>query len=864
MATDQDIRLPKSVKPLSYYITLEPNLQSFTFSGQETIFIEILEETFEITLNAKDLRINSAWYTKDEFVKHAKQIVVDEKNERVNFVFDSPLLPGKAWLKLDFVGAINDQLAGFYRSTYEVNGEKKVLAVTQFEDTDARRAFPCWDEPAIKAEFYLTLVIPKNLNALSNMPIKEELACGGDRKAVHFERTPIMSSYLLAFAVGEFEHIETRTKDGTLVRVFTTRGKSEEGRFALDVGVRAIEFYNEYFDIPYPLPKLDMIAIPDFAAGAMENWGFVTYREAYLLFNDKRSSQAVKYHIAYIVTHEIAHQWFGNLVTMEWWTYLWLNEGFASWMEYLAVDNLFPEWNVWELIFMNNESALGLDGLRTTHPIEVEIKHPSEIGQNFDEISYSKGAAVIHMLYSYIGPEAFREGLQVYLKRHAYGNTTTEDLWQAFEEVSGKPVIEVMDTWIKQPGYPVVKVEPLKRSGLLLSQERFLLSGAELLSQEREQLWHIVMRAQTKKGLVPIEFNVSSAKSNIKPFLCSWVKLNAKQTALARVEYTPKLLEHIRKVIWKKVLSNTDKAGILSDLYAFSEAGRISVTKLLSFLEKAYNETSYIVWSGITESLYGISSLLPEKGESRDNFNFFARGILKKIVSERGWEEKSGEIYADILLRPMVIGALGYCGDVETIEEANRRFELFVVDATTLHPDLRQLVLSLVARRGDSSIFNILTGKYHSCERSEDKYAFLGALGSFENPELISKALEFSLSDMVRSQDLFYILDPLASNTKIGSLLTWEFSKKHWEELERRYSGGGIFMLAGLIETILGGFDSEEGAKEVEEFFKEHPIPEASQAITQLLERIRSYAARIKRDRPIIEEWLSKWIRNKS
>eukprot|EP01094_Clydonella_sp_ATCC50884_P017334 TRINITY_DN2999_c0_g1_i1.p1 TRINITY_DN2999_c0_g1~~TRINITY_DN2999_c0_g1_i1.p1 ORF type:complete len:463 (-),score=132.41 TRINITY_DN2999_c0_g1_i1:21-1409(-) len=388
-----------------------------------------------------------------------------------------------------FEGVLNDQMAGFYRSRYSVEGEERFMAVTQFEPTDARRAFPCWDEPSLKATFSVSLTVPTNRTALGNMPAEEEQV-NGDLKTIRFGRTPIMSTYLVAFLVGEFDVVEDVTKEGVVMKVYTPLGKADQGKFALEVGKNTLSFYTDYFAIPYPLPCLAMVAISDFSAGAMENWGLVTYRETALLIDSATSGVSNKQRVAYVVAHELAHQWFGNLVTMEWWKELWLNEGFATWVGNLAVDHLFPAWDIWTKFSSDYFArAQQLDSLRSSHPIEVEVYSSDEINEIFDAISYCKGAAIIRMIASVLGLDAFKKGLQIYLKRHQYGNAVTDDLWQALQESSGVDVKSLMDVWTKHTGYPVLHAALSSATTLHVRQHRFLSSGEGEGGEDDKTIW---------------------------------------------------------------------------------------------------------------------------------------------------------------------------------------------------------------------------------------------------------------------------------------------------------------------------------------------------------------------------------------
>lgn len=858
MPVQDNVRLPKTVKPVLYDLVFEPDLENFDFRGMAHIDLLISEEISQITFHAKELGIDYVILQKDGRDYVPSSVKFDEESERATLFFGKKISAGDAKLSIRFQGVLNDQMAGFYRSVYEVNGEKRIMATTQFQDTSARRAFPCWDEPAIKARFKVTLRIPKHLVAISNMPAVSEKPCR-DKKIIRFDTTPLMSTYLLAFVVGELEYMEAATKDGVLVRVFTTPGKKEQGEFALQVGVKALEFYQDYFGIAYPLPKMDMVAIPDFAAGAMENWGLITYREMELLIDPKKSSSARQQRVAIVVAHEVAHQWFGNLVTMEWWTQLWLNEGFASWMQYFAVDHIFPKWNIWEQ-FMSDAfaSALALDGLRSTHPVEITINHPSEIGQSFDDISYEKGAVIIRMIHDYIGAKNFRLGLQRYLIMHAYGNAVTEDLWAVLEEVSGEPVRKIMDTWTKQPGYPLISVKQISDDNFGLEQSRFLSGGEKLLPEEASELWHISLPFQNEAkegGKILLSKRVSSVRLPVHHGC--WLKLNVGQMAFARVNYTPELWDRLKAALEGGSLSTIDRAGLANDLYALAASGVLPATQLLSMLEACRDEREYIVWDNVVGSgdvpkgLEGIDALLPD-GDSRVLFHAFARSLLSRIVREKGWEENVGEAHSQKLLRPMVLSAAGAYGHRVVIEGAKRRFRIFLEDPETLNPNLRSMVYGLVARYGDAQTLATLIACYRKAPSSEEKVRFLVAMAKFKDQLVLTEALKFAFSDEVRSQDFGYFVGGIERD---GQELMWREFQARFSELMRRYGG----KLSDIIEDSISGFGSEEKAREVEEFFRAHPVPSASQAISHGLERIRARALWVKRDLPAITAWLEKW-----
>ncbi|MXX53810.1 MAG: M1 family peptidase, partial [Dehalococcoidia bacterium] len=480
MTSSNEWKLPTDVRPTLYTLTLEPDLESFTFTGSETIAIEVDEPASLIAMNSSEIAIQSATLSLSNGSEiQPESITFDEEKETVTLAFTETVPVGAAELSIEFTGELNDKLRGFYRSTYtDVDGNQRWMATTQFEATDARRAFPCWDEPAVKAAFDITLVVPQELEAISNTEPVSITNTDDGKKVVHYAETPVMSTYLLAFIVGDLACVQDRTRDGVLMRVWATRGNEDKGQYALETSMALLDYFHDYFGVPYPLSKLDHIAIPDFAAGAMENWGAITYREVALLVDPVDSSAGTREIVAAIISHEMAHQWFGDLVTMEWWDDLWLNESFASWMGDKAVDYLHPEWEMWtQFLTHDTSSALNLDGLRNSHPIEQPVNNPAEIGELFDAISYSKGGSVLRMLEHYLCEDDFREGLRLYIQRHQYANARTRDLWNALGEASGQPVAEIMDSWTSQTGYPVLEAS-VNRSGesieVGLYQSRFL------------------------------------------------------------------------------------------------------------------------------------------------------------------------------------------------------------------------------------------------------------------------------------------------------------------------------------------------------------------------------------------------------
>ncbi|MEE8518852.1 MAG: M1 family metallopeptidase [Dehalococcoidia bacterium] len=860
MASESSLRLPSGVKPDRYSITLTPNLARFTFEGQESIDLSVLEPTELVELHSAELDIQSASVTLADGSVIDATVSLDADHERASIRLAREVPAGKARLDLSFTGVLNDQLRGFYRSQYvAADGTTQHLATTQFEATDARRAFPCWDEPSVKAEFEVTLIVPHQLTAISNMPQAVERPVSDGMRAVTFQPTPRMSTYLLVFVVGDMASVQGTAKGGTRVGVWTTRGKEEQGRFALENSLRILDYMNDYFGIAYPLPKMDHIAIPDFAAGAMENWGAITYRETALLFDPENSAAQARQRILEVVAHEMAHMWFGDLVTMEWWDDLWLNESFASWMGDKAVDHLYPEWQMWTQFVSNDtNSALGLDGLRNSHPIEAKVNDPSEIRELFDAISYSKGGSVLRMLEDFLGPETFQKGLHGYLSGHAYGNARTEHLWSALAEASNMPVTAIMDSWVKQMGYPVVGVE-FKREPqgtvLSLTQTRFLYDHL-LDGPGDSSVWEVPVGILQAGGSAreSLLMQDSTASTILSPATADgWVKVNAGQTGFFRVSYPEQEWEKLRSAVASRELSSPDRVGLQNDAYALMKAGHLTATVFLSMAEAFVDETDAPVWSDLASNLRGLEGLLVD-APYVDSYRRFAGGIFSKAAALAGWDAGPNEGHLDAIRRSTVLGQLGAYGDGDTIAEAKRRFEAYRSDPDSLHPDLRAVVLGLTAQEGDRQTYDTLWEMEKAAVLAEEKVRILGAMTRFQEPEILKDLLKRSLGDEVRSQDTMIVLVQTAMNQK-GRDLAWDFIRDNWGELDRRYGQGGFAIMR--IVSVTGGFTTMRRHDEVADFFEKNPAPSAARTIQQSLERIRLNVRWLEKNQATIGEWLS-------
>jgi puromycin-sensitive aminopeptidase len=853
--------LPTDVEPAHYDLELKPDLTKFTFTGSETISVTVRKPTSKIVVHAMDLKIGKARITllPGGAALDAKRLLWNKEKETVTLDFGQQLPRGPADLYLEFTGELNDKMHGFYRTAYTVGGQKRWGAATQFEATDARRCFPCWDEPARKATFRAALTVPERLVALSNMPVERQTGAKPGWKHVQFEKSPRMPTYLLAFVVAELECLEANDAHGVPIRVWTRPDKKEQGRFALEQGCHTLAYFADWFGIPYAFPKLDMVALPDFASGAMENWGLVTYRETALLVDPQQSSQSSRQWVAEVVDHELAHQWFGNYTTMEWWTDLWLNEGFASYMGPKATDHRFPAWDTWTRyvadVRLGYLEALRADSLKATHPIEVPVKNPHEIREVFDSISYSKGSVVNRMLEHFLGEENFREGLHRYLTRHAYGNATTMDLWEALEEVSGKPIKKMMAGYTRQPGYPVLLVKSRQTNGTLelaLEQKRFLVDG----SRDPKRLqWQIPVGVRVDGGAAPQYDFMKSLRHRMSVPVRegAWVKINPGQSGFYRVAYSQDLWERLIPAVESKTLSTVDRLGLLDDAFQLARAGFWKTSSAMNVLNAYRNETHYSPWLLIA-SVLGALDNLASRERFHGDFVAMARRFFEPVGARMGWEKQPSDGELDALLRALALRSLGGYGDPAAIEQAKDRFARFV-RGQALDPDLRQTVYSLVAENGHAREWAQLRKLYRASDLQEEKTRLLRAIGCCRDEEVLREFLDYSLSAQVRSQDTWIAITSVAAHP-VGRPLAWRFVKKNWKTFLERYHGGGLNLLNRII-GISSGFTSRPEFEDAQNFFKRHRVPGIERAINKSLEAARANIRWLERDRSDLQRYFA-------
>ena len=814
-------------RPIHYALRFEPDLRARRFSGSARIDVEIRRPASRITMNAAELDVRACRLVhggKSAAVHHS----LDARSETLTLRVPRGT-SGRATVEVDFEGTLNDRLLGFYCSTYRVRGREERMATTQFEAADARRAFPCWDEPSAKATFDVTIVAPRGMAAVSNMPVASRRAARGGVEHA-FERTPRMPTYLLYLGVGRLESIST-TSRGVKISVLATRGNARRGKFALALARRLLAEYERYFGIRYPLPKLDLIAVPDFAAGAMENWGAITFREALLLHDERTSSTRTAQLIAEVVSHEIAHQWFGNLVTMKWWNDLWLNESFATFMATKFVDKIRPEWRMWDQFAEDTvANALRLDSLRSTHPIDVRVESPAEIREIFDAISYDKGGSVLQMVERLVGEPAFRRGLRAYLRRFSYGNAEGADLWREIGRAAGRDIGPLVRSWIGQPGYPLLTVSRSGRAARI-AQERFLLERPRRAPPR--QLWHVPVAASGARGPP----RVVSRRSAPLPRLRAGAVVNASRAAFARVRYGEGDLAELRRAAESGEMRDGDAWMVQGDLLALCRAGMAGVRDYLAFADACSGRTGYLVSSGIGRSLRLLHRL--SLGEAHE-WRLRERSLEHhaRMHARLGWRPARGEAHVDSLLRGEAIGALGVslrAGAV--VRGAQEAFERLASGRGAPPADLREPVCSIAVAAGGARAYRRVRAMYDSAGTQEEQVRYLAAMCATPDAGLLARTLELSQSPAVRTQNMHVPVSRVAANPA-GAALVWPWLRRAWPRVSRR-AGTGNPLLARMISSVAVAASDMETAASLESFFARRPSPGTERTVRQAAETIR-------------------------
>ena len=826
-------RLPETVVPERYDIRLTPDLNAFTFAGEETVAITVREPVTEIVLNAIELTIHSVSVVGPDGQPLQARVSLNEENEQAILHFPRQLAPGAWTLQLTFSGILNDKLHGFYRSTYtNAEGEDKILASTQFESTDARRAFPCWDEPALKAVFHVTLVIDETLTAISNASVVRETRLPAThQKELVFADTMKMSTYLVAFIVGEFESTDPIDVDGTPLRVWAVPGKRHLAKFSQAIGAASLSFFSKYYNYKYPGDKLDLIAIPDFAMGAMENLGAITFRETALLIDENKAARSELERVADVVSHENAHMWFGDLVTMKWWNGLWLNEAFATFMELMAVDDWKPEWQRWTSFAASRAAALQVDGLQSTRPIEFPVHHPDEAAGMFDILTYEKGAAVLRMLEQYLSPETFRAGISNYLKKHEYDCAETTDLWDAIEESAQQPVRTLMDSWVFQPGYPLISVQA-EHNTLVLSQQIFQYLPNEADATRRWQV-PLFVRASANGTVTTQTALLEDREVRLElPATPDWVVINSGGHGFYRVRYGSDLLARLTVNAQDK-LSAIERFNLINDTWASSLAGLTPMTDYLDLLLLFEDETDHNVWSAILGSLHYLYRVLDPS--QRPALQARVHSLLGPITQRLGWEPEDGENDLVSQLRGELLGALGTLGDDATTQaQARSHYTQYKTNTESVDRNLVPALVSILAHSGDTAQYDEFYTNFKTAKTPQEEIRYLFALASFQPAELFDKALALTLNGEVRTQNAPFFMRLLLLNTEQRER-AWKFLQANWDEMVRQYPDSAVpRMCEGITSLVTPALEAEASA-----FFAEHPVKQGEKMMQQHLEKLR-------------------------
>lgn len=830
-------RLPAAVAPRVYRLLLVPDLDAGTFHGELTIEYEVLAETSSIVLNAADLTVTSASI---EGPSGAQTAAIDfaAQTQFLRLKVERPLVRGEGRLRLQYDAPFNGKLRGLYRSTFkDENGAEHALLSTQMEPTDARRMLPCFDEPAFKAKFQISVVIDEGLTAVSNAPETARTALAGGKVRVDFAETPVMSTYLLALAVGPLMGTEPAEIDGVKVRVFATPRKQHLTAYAERVALAMLKYYRAYYGIPYPGEKMDLLAIPDFEAGAMENLGAITFRETALLVDEKLGTANSLQYVASVISHEIAHMWFGDLVTMSWWDDLWLNEAFATWMETKSIADWRPEWEHWNAFALDRQSAMATDGLVSTRAIYAQVKNPAQANEMFDVITYQKGAAILRMLEQFVGEETMREGVGRYLRRHAFGNASTADLWAAIGEASTRPVNAIMDTWVHQPGYPLLTVALDANGGeatLSVRQERFLYDPPPDEAPPPAQTWQVPVLYREGRGATStLLLDSEQAQIPLDGAQPDYVYVNSGGHGFYRVRYAPELLRRLTARL-STDFEPVERFTIVNDAWALVRAGKLTVNEYLDLTAGYREDADRTVWGILLASFGFLRGILPN-----EQFPAFARLIRDRLgpsAQRLGWEPASRESDLTRQFRADVIATLGTVGEDAAVQtRARALYQNYLQDEASVDPNLVGPLVGILAYTGDEARYDEFRAAWKSAVTPEIERRYLMSLAAFREPALLTRTLADTLNGEIRTQDAGMVIAAVQGNPE-GRALAWQFTKEHWDTLKERLP---VQVLVGVTRGV-ANLLSEDLAEDARRFYAEHPVEEGRRALVQSFERLDS------------------------
>ncbi len=853
--SENPYRLPRHVIPSRYDLRLEPDLAAATFAGEETITVEVVTPTAEVVLNSIEIEIDEATVQVGDGEPLAATVALDTKSERATLTFPSELPAGPASLHLRFRGILNDKLVGFYRSTFtDESGAERVLATTQMEATDARRAFPCWDEPDAKAVFGVTLVVPDDLLAVSNAGEIGREPAGEGKVAVRFADTMPMSTYLVAFVVGPLVASAPVDVDGKPLRIVHPPGKEHLASFAQEVGAFALRFFTDWFGMAYPGDKLDLVAIPDFAFGAMENLGCVTFRERLVLVDPALATQAELQIVVDVIAHEIAHMWFGDLVTMKWWNGIWLNEAFATFMEMTCTDAFRPEWQRWVDFGLARSAAFDTDALASTRPVEYPVVSPEDADGMFDVLTYEKGASVVRMLEQYLGADRFRAGIRRYMARHQYGNTETSDLWDALEAETGEPVRRIAESWIFQGGFPEVTVGLDGGSGVTLAQRRFAFddgAAGDAGGPDAER-WSVpvVVRHDGDGGEPrPVLLDGASTTLALDAGTPGWVNANAGAHGFYRVRYTGALLDGLLDNL--SALSPLERYTLVDDAFAAVLSGSITAADFVGLAERYGDERDLSVWERVVGGLGEIDRLA--QGEAATALHARVAALVGPVRVELGSEARPGEDDRTRTLRGLLLQAAALLADDEVaVRRAGELLEQFLAHGPSLDPSLASPALAVSATLGDVALHDRLSERFRTTDNPQDRERLRGALSRFRDPVALGRTLALSLSGDVRTQDAPYLLRDTIANRDNGPA-AWAFVAENWSEIEKRFPANSLSRLVSGIRSL----NDRSVAERVVDFLADHPIPQGELQVRQHIERMWVAVALAERESARLESSLA-------
>jgi puromycin-sensitive aminopeptidase len=826
-------RLPRTVLPSRYDIELTPDLDQATFTGSVSIDVDVTEPVDTIWLNAAEIDIYTAEIEDATGQRTTvSEVALESEPERLRLGLGRMVPEGAYRLHLAFHGILNDKLHGFYRSVFQdEDGHEHVIATTQFETTDARRAFPCFDEPEFKSVFGVTLIVPADQFAVSNAPIIDDRSMDDGRRKLVFADTMKMSTYLVAFCIGPFEATAPVDVDGVPLRIVHPVGKGHLTDYALEVGAFSLRHFTQYYGIPYPDQKLDLVAIPDFAFGAMENVGCVTFREVLLLIDRQQATQPELMRAADVIAHEIAHMWFGDLVTMRWWNGIWLNEAFATFMATMAADAFNVNWQRWVQFSLERSAAFEVDSLERTRPIEYPVNSPQDANGMFDLLTYEKGGAVLRMLEQYMGEEAFRDGVRHYLNTHQYGNTETNDLWDAIEEVTEEPARRIMDSWIFQRGFPLISIDSSAGGKVTMQQQRFCFTP---LAGDTTQ-WSVPVGLRYGRGDQVAEQRALLESDALDIDLggeVDWLVVNAGGHGFYRVRYAPALLQHLTPVMMQQ-LQPIERYGLVDDTWASVLAGSTSAVDFLNFARGFSGETDLDVWTVLASCLSQLDRLLD--GEPRQRYQAILRELYGPALARLGWEPRPDDASRTLELRGLLIRSIAIAGqDQEALAACRDLHAQYLEDRSSVEPNIAAAVAAAVASAGSCADYTAFVDRFKHAATPQEERRYQSLLAAFPGVEEIASTLEMTLNGEVRTQDAPYLVAQCMRNREQG-MQAWRFVVDHWEQMLDAYPDNAIV-------RMLDGFKSlsePDIAAEIEAFFQSHKVPQGELTLQQHLERLR-------------------------